>query len=130
MLRKTKLTLALGMAWGLAPTTTWAQQALDTDGTVTRLNEITVSSTRTERHVDKVPNTVTVTPADQIEQNGARDIKDVFRDQLDVTVRNAPTRFTAAGAATGRAGNERAGPHSWPHDLHHQVGIEVARVYG
>ena len=106
MLSKTKLALALSLAWGIAPTMASAQQAPDTEGTVTRLNEITVSSTRTERRVDKVPNTVTVTPASKIEQDGARDIKDVFRDELDVTVRAAPTRFTAAGAATGRAGNE------------------------
>jgi len=106
MLSKTELTLALSLAWGISPTMVSAQQAPDTEGTVTRLNEITVSSTRTERRVDKVPNTVTVTPAAKIEQDGARNIKDVFRDELDVTVRAAPTRFTAAGAATGRAGNE------------------------
>jgi hemoglobin/transferrin/lactoferrin receptor protein len=106
MLSKTKLALALSLAWGLAPTMASAQQAPDTEGTVTRLNEITVSSTRTERRVDEVPNTVTVIPAAKIEQDGARDIKDVFRDELDVTVRAAPTRFTAAAGATGRAGNE------------------------
>lgn len=106
MLSKTKLALALSLAWGIAPAMVSAQQASDTEGAVTRLNEITVSSTRTERRVDKAPNTVTVTSASKIEQDGARDIKDVFRDELDVTVRAAPTRFTAAGAATGRAGNE------------------------
>jgi hemoglobin/transferrin/lactoferrin receptor protein len=106
MLSKTKLALALSLAWGIAPSMVLAQQTPDTEDAVTRLNEITVSSTRTERRVDKVPNTVTVIPATKIEQDGARDIKDVFRDELDVTVRAAPTRFTAAGAATGRAGNE------------------------
>lgn len=87
MLRKTQMALALSMVWGLAPGSASAQQVPDTDGNVTRLNEITVSSTRTERRVDKVPNTVTVTAASKIEQDGARDIKDVFRDELDVTVR-------------------------------------------
>lgn len=106
MLRKTHIALALSMAWGMTPGFASAQQVPDTEGAVTRLDEVTVSSTRSERRVDKVPNTVTVIPAVQIEQNGARDIKDVFRDELDVTVRAAPTRFTAAGAATGRAGNE------------------------
>lgn len=105
-MRKTQIALALSMAWGLAPVMASAQQAPDNEGSVARLNEITVSSTRTERRVDKVPNTVTVTPASKIEQDGAHDIKDVFRDELDVSVRAAPTRFTAAGAATGRAGNE------------------------
>jgi hemoglobin/transferrin/lactoferrin receptor protein len=114
MLSKTKLALALSVAWAITPTTSWAQQVSNDDGTVTpsnevnmtRLNEITVSSTRTHRRVDSVPNTVTVIPAAKIEQEGARDLKDVFRDELDVTVRAAPTRFTAAGAGTGRAGNE------------------------
>lgn len=106
MLRKTQIALALGMAWGLAPALATAQTAPAAESDVSRLSEITVSSTRTERRVDKVPNTVTVTPAAKIEQDGARDIKDVFRNELDVTVRAAPTRFTAAGAATGRAGNE------------------------
>ncbi|MES2950140.1 MAG: TonB-dependent hemoglobin/transferrin/lactoferrin family receptor [Pseudomonadota bacterium] len=107
MLRKTQIALALGLAWGLAPTGAWAQATSPVaESDAARLGEITVSSTRTERRVDKVPNTVTVIPAAKIEQDGARDIKDVFRNELDVTVRAAPTRFTAAGAATGRAGNE------------------------
>jgi hemoglobin/transferrin/lactoferrin receptor protein len=110
MLRKTQIALALGIAWGLVPTWACAQATTSTapiaQSDVSLLSEITVSSTRTERRVDKVPNTVTVTPAAKIEQDGARDIKDVFRNELDVTVRAAPTRFTAAGAATGRAGNE------------------------
>jgi hemoglobin/transferrin/lactoferrin receptor protein len=106
MLRKTKLALALSVAWGISPAMVSAQQVQNTEADATRLNEVTVSSTRTARRIDKVPNTVTVTPASKIEQDGARDIKDIFRDELDVTVRAAPTRFTAAGASTGRAGNE------------------------
>jgi hemoglobin/transferrin/lactoferrin receptor protein len=106
MLRKTKLALALSVAWGISPAMVSAQQVQNTEADATRLNEVTVSSTRTARRIDKVPNTVTVTPASKIEQDGARDIKDIFRDELDVTVRAAPTRFTAAGTSTGRAGNE------------------------
>ncbi len=106
MLRKTQIALALTIAWGLTPTMAVAQATTGIDPDSTRLSEITVSSTRTERRVDAVPNTVTVTPAAKIEQEGARDIKDVFRNELDVTVRAAATRFSAAGAATGRAGNE------------------------
>lgn len=106
MLRKTQRALALSMAWGLAPSVAHTQEAPPSADEAVRLQEVTVTSTRTERRVDKVPNTVTVTPAAKIEQEGARDIKDVLRDELDITVRAAPTRFTAAGAATGRAGNE------------------------
>jgi len=106
MLRKTHLALALGMAWGFGSNVAQAQQTPIPASDATQLKEITVSSTRTERRVDTVPNTVTVIPASKIEQDGARDIKDLFRNELDVTVRAAPTRFTAAGAATGRTGNE------------------------
>jgi hemoglobin/transferrin/lactoferrin receptor protein len=98
--------LALSVTWGITPNIASAQLAPDSEESVSRLQEITVSATRTERRVDKVPNTVTVTPSSKIEREGARDIKDIFRNELDVTVRAAPTRFTAAGAAIGRAGNE------------------------
>jgi hemoglobin/transferrin/lactoferrin receptor protein len=67
------------------------------------LSEIT---TRTSRRVDDVPSTVTVTPAERIERGAPRDVKDLFRHELDITVRAAPARFTAAGSSTGRAGNE------------------------
>lgn len=112
MLRKTQIALALGMAWGMgssaaqAQLTQQPQQAPVPANAATQLKEITVTSTRTERSVDAVPNTVTVIPAAKIEQEGGRDIKDLFRNELDVSVRAAPARFTAAGAATGRAGNE------------------------
>jgi hemoglobin/transferrin/lactoferrin receptor protein len=72
----------------------------------TPLGEITNSATRTPRRVDDVPATVTVVPADAVQRRGARDIKDLFRNEIDITVRAAPARFSAAGASTGRAGNE------------------------
>ncbi len=72
----------------------------------TRLNEITVSATRTARQTDAVPSTVTLISADQIEEAGVRDLKDLFRYELDVGVRSQAKRFTAAGSSTGRAGNE------------------------
>ena len=102
MLRKTQMGLALSLAWGFTP----ALAQVPADDTVTQLKEITVSATRTERRVDKVPSTVTVTSSAKIEQSGARDIKDALRDELDVSVRAAAPRFTAAGSASGRAGNE------------------------
>ncbi len=45
-------------------------------------------------------------PRADIEAAGARDIKDLFRNQVDVTVRGAPARFGLALGTTGRAGNE------------------------
>lgn len=107
MLRMTPLALALAMAWGLSPAMSAAQTPPEReDQEATRLNEVTVSSTRTQRRVDDVPNSVTVLTARQIEEAGARDIKDVFRNEIDVTVRAQPARFTAASSATGRAGND------------------------
>ncbi len=109
MLCKTPVALAIAVAWGFAPLAASAQQAPASQTTALAdapaLKEITVTATRTERRVDDVPNTVTVTPTSAIEKSGARDIKDVFRDELDVTVRQQPTRFGQSGG-TARAGNE------------------------
>lgn len=90
MLRKIQIALALSVAWGLNPKAVLAQQASGSGSDIARLNEITVSSTRTERRVDKVPNTVTVTPAVKIEPEEARDIKEVFRNDVDVSARAVP----------------------------------------
>lgn len=103
MLRKKPTALALALAWGIVPAIAHGQQQATP---VVVLKETTVSATRTERNVDDVPATVTVIDAAQIEREGARDLKDLFRNELDVDVHSQPTRFTAAGAATGRGGNE------------------------
>lgn len=72
----------------------------------TQLKELTVSATRGERRIEEVPATVTVITSETIEREGARDLKDIFRNELDVTVPSGPTRFSNAGTSTGRAGNE------------------------
>lgn len=94
-------TLALAALSALAHTGVLAQAAADAPD----LPAISVTSTRTERRVDEVPNTVTVHGARAIEKSGARDIKDVFRDELDVTVRQQANRYGQSGG-TARAGNE------------------------
>ncbi|MDK2122978.1 TonB-dependent hemoglobin/transferrin/lactoferrin family receptor [Parachitinimonas caeni] len=104
MLSRTPLALALTTAWNLTPAL--AQPTADSADEVNRLNEITVSSTRTERRIDNVPATVSVTSRVQIEQSAPNNLKTLLRDELDVSIRTAPSRFTAAGSATGRAGNE------------------------
>lgn len=120
MLRKTPVALALVAAWGLCPVCAAAQSptppapaasaaaatAASTTAPATPLPAITNTATRTDRRVDEVPATVTVVPVADIEASGARDIKDLFRNQVDLTVRSAPGRFGLAGASTGRAGNE------------------------
>ncbi|HSI57495.1 MAG TPA: TonB-dependent hemoglobin/transferrin/lactoferrin family receptor [Ideonella sp.] len=67
---------------------------------------ITVTATRTERATDDVPATVTVYTADKIQRADARDLKDLLAEEVDVSVRQNASRFTAAGSSTGRAGNE------------------------
>lgn len=67
--------------------------------------KVTVTATREERPVNDVPATVTVITAAQIEDELATDIKDLVRFEPGVSVRNAPSRFTAAFSSTGRDGN-------------------------
>ena len=72
---------------------------------LTQLKEVTVSASRGERRIDEVPASVTVITAETIEREGARDLKEIFRHELDVTVPSGPTRFSNAGTSTGRSGN-------------------------
>lgn len=74
--------------------------------TVNRIEEVTVSATRTPRRIEEVPASVTVIGAQTIEQEGARDIKDLFRNELDVSVRAAATRYGMGGNSGARAGNQ------------------------
>jgi hemoglobin/transferrin/lactoferrin receptor protein len=67
---------------------------------------ITVTATRQPQPVTEVPATVTVFDADKIADQLASDIRDVIRFEPGVSVRRAPSRFGAAFASTGRAGNE------------------------
>lgn len=111
MLRKTPVAIALSMAWGLAPlyaaaqTTTAATNQTE-QPTAVQLKEVTVTSTRTARRVDNVPTTVTVVTQADIEEKGAKDIKDMFKEELGVSVRKQPRRFGAASGTTGRGGAE------------------------
>jgi len=104
MLRKTPValgTLALLASFSAAH----AQTAPATEDSH-RLGEVTVSATRTERKVDSVPNTVSVYGRRDLQARDARDLKDLLEGEVDVAVRSVAPRFTAAGASTGRAGNE------------------------
>jgi hemoglobin/transferrin/lactoferrin receptor protein len=71
-----------------------------------QLSDVTVSATRSPRKVDDVPSSVSVITGATIQKEGARNLKDVFRNELDVTVPVGPTRFGVGGAATGRGGQE------------------------
>lgn len=112
LLRKTPVALALVLAWGFAPRLATAQTPATPPAPAaaasapTRLPALTNTATRTERRVDEVPVTVTVLDAAEIDTRGARDIKELFRNEVDVSVRAATTRFGLAAGTDGRAGVE------------------------
>lgn len=106
-LRPTPVALALSLAFPLAfAQTTPASTNPATADKPQQLGELTVSATRTERSVDAVPNTVTVKNRKQLDRRDARDLKDLLADEVDLDVKAMTPRFTAAGASTGRSGNE------------------------
>lgn len=107
MLRKTPVALALGALAALAATPSSADTPSPAAPADARpLAEVTVSATRTERSTEAVPNTVTVYDSKRLQRRDARDLKDLLDQEVDITVRATTGRFTAAGASTGRAGNE------------------------
>jgi len=85
-------------AWG---------QAVETAGTgnETQVSEITVTATRTPKETVEAPATVSVIGQEEVRNRMVTDIKDLIRYEPGVSVRAAPSRFTAAGANTGRDGN-------------------------
>lgn len=110
--------LALLMAISFAPIAVNAQIVTGEDGSVLNqrqgektqedrdLKEVTVSATRSERKTDNVPNVVTVTTAEEIQELGARNVGDVFKDSPDVTVPQQTGRFSIALGGQGRGGQE------------------------
>jgi hemoglobin/transferrin/lactoferrin receptor protein len=70
------------------------------------LKEVTVSATRSERKTDNVAQIVTVTTAEEIQELGARNVGDVFKDSPDITVPQQTGRFSLAIGSQGRGGQE------------------------
>jgi hemoglobin/transferrin/lactoferrin receptor protein len=69
------------------------------------LPEISVTATRERRNVDETTSTVTVVPAEEIDERFVKDIRDLIRNEPGVVVKRAPSRFGAALGSTGRDGN-------------------------
>lgn len=69
-------------------------------------NSVVVSSTKTKRKIDDVPNEVTVVTREDIDQKNAQGLKELFAHEIDLTVREMPKRYGMSGQATGRAGSE------------------------
>lgn len=69
-------------------------------------NTITVTATRIPQPASEVPAVVTVISDEKIADDLVSDVRDLIRFEPGVSVRRAPSRFGAALASTGRAGNE------------------------
>ena len=112
MLRKANIAIALSLTLpafaqqSVAQTTLPKVVANNQVVDPSQLSDITVSATRSARKVDDVPSSVSVITGATIQKEGARNLKEVFRNELDVTVPVGPTRFGGGGAPTGRGGQE------------------------
>ncbi len=96
---KTAVALAVACACACLADASHAQTPPDA---ATELPELTNTATRGDRRVDEVPATVSVFKPNP----GARDLRELLRDEVDLAVRAANPRFTLAGSSIGRAGNE------------------------
>lgn len=92
-----KTAVALAAACACAWTQAQTQPAAATE-----LPELTNTATRSERRVDDVPATVSVFKP----KPGARDLRELLRDEVDLAVRSPNPRFSLAASGIGRAGNE------------------------
>lgn len=113
MLRKANVAIALSLSLHALPQQAFAQTtslptvtANNPSVNASTLSDVTVSATRTVRKVDDVPSSVSVITNATIQKEGARNLKEAFRNELDVTVPIGPTRFGDGGAPTGRGGQE------------------------
>jgi hemoglobin/transferrin/lactoferrin receptor protein len=95
--------LALAIALASAPS---HAQDYDGEGWVDRLNQITVTATRTPILIQDAPITVSVKTDEQIADELITDIRDLVRFEPGVSVQKQPARFGAALGSTGRAGND------------------------
>jgi hemoglobin/transferrin/lactoferrin receptor protein len=94
--------LALALALAASP---GRAQAADEDAA--NVGEtITVTATRVPQNVNDVPAIVTVKSDEQIADELASDVRDLVRFEPGVSVRRAPSRFSAALGSTGRGGAE------------------------
>jgi len=95
----TRILLPTGVFFAFAQAATAA--ATETED----LERVTITATRVETKLSEVPATVSVLTSEVMERRLVNDIKDLVRFEPGVAVRSSPSRFTAAGASTGRDGN-------------------------
>ena len=107
MLRMHPLALAVSTLASCLALSAQAQDsaAAKAEGPSPRLEEVTVSATRSARKVDQVPNTVSVITRKQMDGKIVHNLKDMLDDELDLSVRQASSRFSVS-SGTGRGGVE------------------------
>ena len=81
------------------------QELLAQAGGTPLLKEVVISSTRSEQNPDDLPMRIDVINAQALEEGQVRDLRDVARDQPNITVPRSPARFTLASGSTGRDQN-------------------------
>ncbi|MGZ9711272.1 TonB-dependent receptor plug domain-containing protein [Glaciimonas sp. GNP009] len=70
------------------------------------LEEISVTASRSAKPLSRTPSSISVINAAAMEEQQAKDIKDLLRYEPGVTVRRGPYRPASAATAGGRGGNE------------------------
>ncbi len=96
---------AIALAFMWVPPSAKAQDRLPS-GESSDSRTITVTATKIAQPISEVPATVTVIGGEKIADDLASDVRDMIRFEPGVSVRRAPSRFTAAFSSTGRGGNE------------------------
>lgn len=81
-----------------------AADAADAES-ATRVEQVVITATRTEKRTDEVPVTASVISAQEMDERLVTDIKDLIKYEPGVSVRSGPARFNAAGSGLGRDGN-------------------------
>lgn len=90
----------------LIPPTMTASNSTSNSALDNALEEISVTATRSVTPLLRTPSSISVIRAATIEEQQAKDIKDLLRYEPGVSVRRGPYRPGSAAAAGGRGGNE------------------------
>ncbi|MBM7063136.1 TonB-dependent hemoglobin/transferrin/lactoferrin family receptor [Pseudomonas sp. UL073] len=81
--------------------------AAEATKTATQFDAVTVTATRTEQTLDKVPNTVSVHTEREIDQQNINDIQDLVRYEPGVSVSGTGSRFGLSGFTIRGIGGNR-----------------------
>lgn len=92
-LRRSALTLALGLALPSAALAADAPAGEAVEGGAKEFDRIVVTATRTERALQDVPSTVTAIDRERMDEELVRNWRDLFRYEPGITVGNSVGRF-------------------------------------